>query len=83
MDWSWQCTELATTVTRSEPISLLCVGLHESYGAATQGEHEEEGILSAARSINNAAVLHKVTSFLVTRVRKCNQADGRHFEQFA
>ena len=40
-------------------------------------------ILSAARSINNAAVLRKVTSSLVSRVRKCIQADGEHFEQFA
>ena len=40
-------------------------------------------ILSAARSINNAAVLCKVASSVVTRVRKCIQADGGHFEQFA
>ena len=40
-------------------------------------------ILSAARSIDNAAVLRKVTSSLVSRVRKCIQADGEHFEQFA
>jgi len=40
-------------------------------------------ILSAARSINKAAVLRKSTSSLVTRVRKCIQAEGRHFEQFA
>jgi hypothetical protein len=40
-------------------------------------------ILSAARSIYNAAALRKVTSCLVTRVRKCIQADGGHFEQFA
>jgi len=39
-------------------------------------------ILSAASSINNAAALRKVTSCLVTRVRKCIQADGGHFEQF-
>jgi len=38
-------------------------------------------ILSAARSINNAAVIRKVTGHLVTRVRKCLQADGGHFEQ--
>jgi len=38
-------------------------------------------ILSAARSINNAAVLCKVTSSLVTWVRKFIQADGRHFRQ--
>jgi len=40
-------------------------------------------ILSAARSINNAAVLRRVTSSLVTRVKKCIQADGGQFEQFA
>jgi hypothetical protein len=40
-------------------------------------------ILSAARSINNAAVLRRVTSSLATLVRKCIQADGGHFEQFA
>jgi hypothetical protein len=40
-------------------------------------------ILSAARSINNASVLHKVTNSLVTRVIKCIQADGGHFEQLA
>jgi hypothetical protein len=37
-------------------------------------------ILSAARSINDSAVLRKVTSSLVTRVRKCMEADGGHFE---
>ena len=40
-------------------------------------------IISIARSINNTAVLRKVTSSLVTRVRKRIQADGGHFEQFA
>jgi hypothetical protein len=40
-------------------------------------------ILSAARSINNVAVLRKVTSSLVTRFIKCIQADGGHLEQFA
>jgi len=38
-------------------------------------------ILSAGRSINNPAVLRKVKGPLVTRVRKCIQADGGHFEQ--
>jgi hypothetical protein len=42
-----------------------------------------QGILSAARSINNAAVLHKVTSSVITLVRKCIEADGGHFEQLA
>jgi len=40
-------------------------------------------ILSAARSINNAAMPLKFTSSLVTRVRKCIKADGGHFEQLA
>jgi len=40
-------------------------------------------ILRAARSFNNAAVLRKVTSSLVKRVRKCNLAGGGHFEQLA
>ena len=86
MDWSWQCTELAPTVTRSEPIRLPCVGLHESYGVCTQGEDERkllQRILSAARIINNAAVLRKVTSSVVILVRKRIQADGGHFEKFA
>jgi len=30
----------ATTVTGSQPITLPCVGLHESYGVRTQGEQE-------------------------------------------
>jgi len=38
-------------------------------------------ILSAARSINNAALLCKVTSSLVTGVRKFIQADEGHFKQ--
>jgi len=33
--------------------------------------------------ILNAAVLRKVTCSLVTRVRKCVQADGEYFEQLA
>jgi hypothetical protein len=40
-------------------------------------------ILSTERSINNAAVLCEVISSLVTQVRKCIQADGGYFQQFA
>ena len=40
-------------------------------------------ILSAARRVSNATMLRKITSSLVTRVRKCIQADGGHFEKFA
>jgi hypothetical protein len=38
-------------------------------------------ILSAARSINNAAVLRRVTISLVTRVRKFILAVGTYLEQ--
>ena len=40
-------------------------------------------IVSAARIIYSAEVLRKVTRSLVTRVRKCIQADGGHFKQLA
>jgi len=40
-------------------------------------------ILSAARSLKNAAVLRRFASSLVTEVTKYSQADGGHFEQFA
>ena len=40
-------------------------------------------ILNAARINNNAVLLRRVTSSLATRVRKCIQTDGGHFEQFA
>ena len=81
MDWSWWYTELATTVTGSEPIRLPCVGLHESYGVCTQGEHDRKTAAANFRRCKkhqNAPVVR--TSSLVTRVRKCIQAG--HFEQF-
>ena len=40
-------------------------------------------IFSAARSINYAAVLRKVTSSLVTWIRKCMEADGGRLEHLA
>ena len=40
-------------------------------------------ILSTARIISKAAALRRITSSLATRVKKCVQADGGHFEQFA
>jgi hypothetical protein len=48
----------------------------------TRGELLQR-IIKAARNINNAAVLRKVTSSLVTRVRKCIQADGEYFEKIS
>jgi hypothetical protein len=47
------------------------------------GEELLQRIVSTARSISNAAVLHKVTSSLVTQVRKFIQAHEGHFEQLA
>jgi hypothetical protein len=75
---------LATTVIGSEPIRLPCVGLHESYGVYTQVEHDRRTTPAYSErysSIRNAAVLRKVTSSLVTRIRKCIEAEGGHFEQ--
>ena len=46
-------------------------------------EETLQRIFSSARSINNAAVFRKITRSLDTRVRKCIQADGGHFEQFS
>ena len=40
-------------------------------------------ILSAARNINNAEELRNVTISLVTRIRKCIQADEGHSELLA
>jgi hypothetical protein len=58
---------------------------HTSTTIIPQGKNTREKLLHpiirAARSINNAAVLCKVKSSLVTPVRKCIQADGGHFEQ--
>jgi hypothetical protein len=75
---------MATMVTGYEPIRLPCMGLHESYGVCTQGEHEKkllQQILSAARSVNNAAVLRKVTSSLATS-QKMHPSRG-HLKKFA
>jgi hypothetical protein len=44
-------------------------------------EEQLQRIFSAASSINNAAVLRKVTGCLVARGRKFIQADGGQFEQ--
>jgi len=41
----------------------------------------DQQILSAAKCINNAAVLHKLTSSLVTQARKCIQPHESHFEK--
>jgi len=76
---------MATTVTVTDPLDYHVWGYVKAIVYAHKVNAREElfqRILSAARSINNAAVLLKVISSLVTRVRKCIQADGGHFEQF-
>jgi hypothetical protein len=86
MDWSWWCTELAPRSPDLNPLDYYMWGYVKAMVYVHKVNMREEllqRILSAARSINNAAVLRKVTSFLVTRVRKCIQAGGGHFEQCA
>ena len=77
---------LTTTFTGYEPIRLPLRGymktvVHE-HKANTRKELLQRK-LSAARSINNATALRKITGSLVTQVRKCIKADGGHFEQLA
>ena len=77
MYWSWQCKELATTVTRPQPINYHVWGYMKALVYAHKVYMREEllqRILSAARNFNNAAVLHKFTSPLAKQVRKCIQA---------
>jgi hypothetical protein len=83
MDWSWQCAEVAATVSGSEPVRLPCVGLLKAMVYACKVNMREllRQIFSAARRVNSTVLLRKVTCSLVTHVRKCIQADGGHFEQ--
>ena len=63
---------MATTVTGSEPIRLPRVGYMKAMVYVHKVNAREELlqlILNVARSINNAAMLRKVTSSLVTRDR--------------
>jgi phosphosulfolactate synthase (CoM biosynthesis protein A) len=46
-----------------------------------RGPHKVNMREELPQRILSAAVLRKFTSSLVTRVRKCIQADGGHFEQ--
>ena len=86
MDWSWRSQNWPPWSPDLNPLDYNMRGYMKAMVYAHKVNTREEllqQILSAARSINNAAVLHKVSSSLVTRVRKCIQADGGHFEQFA
>jgi len=86
MDWSWRYTNWPPRSPDLNPLDYHVWDYIKAMVYAHKLNTREEllqRILSTARSINNAAVLRKVTSSLVTRVRKCIQADGGHFEQFA
>jgi len=83
MDWSWRCTELGPRSLDLNPLDYHVWGYMKAMVYAHKVNTREEllqRILSATRSIDNAAVLRKFTSSLVTQVRKCIQADGGYFE---
>ena len=86
MDWSWGTQNLPPRSPDLNPLNYHVWGYMKAtvcaHGLNTRDELNQ-WILSTARSINNAAVLRKFTSSLVTRVRKWIQADGGHFEKHA
>jgi len=77
------CTEGEHERRTTRANSQCCRNHHQRRGPHKVNTREElpERILRPARNIDNAAVLRKVTSSLVTRVSKCIQADGGHFQQ--
>jgi hypothetical protein len=69
-----------------KPIRLPRVGLNESYGVCTHGEHERRTTPANSqhcKKYQQRCSVRQVTSFLVTHVGKCIQADGGHLEQVA
>jgi hypothetical protein len=85
MDWSWRWTQNWPPRSADlNPLDYHVWGYMKAMVYAHKVNTRKEllqRILSAARSINKPAVLRKVTSFVVTRARKCIQANGGHFEQ--
>jgi hypothetical protein len=66
MDWLWRCTELATTVTASEPINYhVCVYMKARVYAHKVNTREKllQRILSAARSIKKRCSVSKCYKF--------------------
>jgi hypothetical protein len=61
------------------------MGSREQHGVRMQSGHKKDELLQlisdAARHVNNATVLRKVTRSLVKRTRYCIQAYSEHFEQ--
>ena len=75
-DRSWRCAELATMVTDPQPIQLTCVCARK---VNRSGELLRR-ILIAARHINNAAMLRKVSTSLISRLLNCVPVEGGLFE---
>ena len=84
-DRSKRWTEFSTTVIGTEPIRLQVVELRASvvYAWNLKAIERFQPILSAERRINNASVLCKVVSSLVTQVRKCIQPGGKQLKLLA
>jgi hypothetical protein len=85
MNWSWRLQNWPPWSPVLNPLDYHVRGYMKAMVCAHKVNTREElhqRILSTARSINNAALLRKVTSSLVTRVRKCIQADRGYFEKF-
>jgi hypothetical protein len=68
-------------VIGTEPVRLQYVEIRAAmaYACSFNTIERLQPILSAARRIENVLILCKVVSSLVTSVRKCIQADGKHF----
>jgi hypothetical protein len=66
MDQSWQCAELATTVTGFEQVRLLCAGLHDRYGEYMQVEHD----IRTASANSQCYKLRKINVYLPSLVMK-------------
>jgi len=75
-DRSWRCAGLATMVTNLSPSNY-----HVCARKVNRREDLLRRILSAARHINNAVMLCKVSTSLISRLVKCVHVDGSLFEQ--
>jgi len=82
MDWSWRSQNWPPRSPDLNPLDCHVWDYMKAmvYEQKVNTRELIHRLLSAARSINNAAVLREVTSSLVTRVRKCMETDGGHFE---
>ena len=65
-DWSWQCAEVTTMVSGSEPIRSPCLGLHESHvhDVCAHGEHWR----TTVKCINAGGGLIKKLAWIMNRL---------------